>query len=153
MLDQLIDFFRVVIPTNGEKVILSVGAWLGAWLGLAIGGYSQTFYILCGFILADYVTGTTAAFRTGKWKSTDGFNGLFKKMFILLMVIIAHWVDEGMHVNFLREAVMMAYILNEAGSVLENLNRMGYGKLIPEVLKNGLAQIQEQKKERFGNNE
>lgn len=150
MLDQTIDFFKIVVPTYGERLILGVGAVIGTYVGIAVGGFDSAFLILCGFILGDFVTGTIAAFKAGSWNSKKGYQGLFKKVFILVIVAIGNALDISLEINFIREACVMAYILNEAGSILENIDRMGFGDVIPPFLKNGLEQIRKQKQSQYG---
>lgn len=150
MFEQSINFFKVVVPTYGERLVLGVGAVIGTYLGLAVGGFDSAFLILCGFILGDFITGTIAAFKAGEWSSRKGYRGLFKKVFILVIVAIGNALDVSLELNFLREACVMAYILNEAGSILENIDRMGFGDVIPPFLRNGLEQIRNQKQAQYG---
>jgi phage-related holin len=37
--------------------------------------------------------------------------------------------------------VIIAYLINESGSILENIENLGYGSIIPEVLRKGLKAI------------
>lgn len=149
MLDQLVNFLRVVIPTQAERVLLAIGATMGGWIGLGLGGFDESIKILSVFILADIVTGVSAAWKRGKWSSTVMYRGLFKKAFTYAIVMIANGVDNALHVDFMREACIMAYSVNEAGSILENLDRMGYGNLIPPFLRKGIEQLKEQKKVQY----
>ena len=149
MLDQMMTYVRMVIPTQIERILLSIGASIGGLLSVGLGRFDSAIQILSAFILADIITGIYAAWKDAKWESTIMYKGLFKKAFIYVIVVIANGVDNGLHLDFMREACIMAYIVNEAGSVLENIDRMGYGNMIPPFLKKGLAQIREQKKAQY----
>ena len=46
----------------------------------------------------------------------------------------------------LRNAAIAAYCVNEAGSILENLGRLGYTGLIPVKIKNAIKAINEEGK-------
>lgn len=47
----------------------------------------------------------------------------------------------GTHV--LRQMAICAYALNEAGSIIENIDRSGWGEHIPAFIRNALARLQE----------
>lgn len=149
MIDQILTFLRVVVPTQIERILLAIGATIGGWIALGLGGFDDAIKILSAFVLTDIITGACAAWKQGKWNSRAMYRGLFKKAFIYVIVMIANGVDNGLHLNFMREACVMAYIVNEAGSVLENLDRMGYGHLIPAFLRRGIEQLKEQKKAQY----
>ena len=54
------------------------------------------------------------------------------------MISISHGVDVSLNVDFVRTACIFAYLANEVGSILENIERLGYGDIIPAVLRNAL---------------
>lgn len=90
------------------------------------------------FCVIDYTTGTLSAFKCREWSSAVGSHGIIKKVIMFLFVILAHGIDEVAHIEYIRQAVIIAYIINESGSILENIERMGYGKAIPPILRNSL---------------
>ena len=47
------------------------------------------------------------------------------------MVVIANGVDQSTGINYIRQAVIIAYLINESGSILENIENLGYGSIIP----------------------
>ena len=81
------------------------------WL---VGGIDISLTWLFVFCVIDYITGTCSAFRQGQW------------------------TDEVCHIDYIRQAVIIAYIINESGSILENIEALGYGKVIPPILRHGL---------------
>lgn len=144
------EFLRLVIPTAMERVILSIGAMIGTWFSLGVGGIDTSFTVLCLFMLADIVTGVIAAIRSGEGLSSKkGMIGLCKKALIIFIVMMCEGVDQGLHVNFMRDACVIAYILNEALSNIENIERAGFGNVIPPFIKRALAQLREQKKQQY----
>lgn len=90
------------------------------------------------FCVIDYTTGTLSAFKCREWSSAVGSHGIIKKVIMFLFVVLAHGIDEVCHIEYIRQAVIIAYIINESGSILENIERMGYGKVIPPILRNSL---------------
>ena len=105
------------------------------WL---VGGIDISLTWLFVFCVIDYITGTLSAFRQGQWTSKVGGKGIVKKLLIFLFVVLAHGLDEVCHIDYVRQAVIIAYIINESGSILENIETLGYGKVIPPVLRHGL---------------
>ena len=57
------------------------------------------------------------------------------------MVVIANGIDQSTGINYIRQAVIIAYLINESGSILENIENLGYGSIIPAVLRKGLKAI------------
>lgn len=105
------------------------------WLA---GGIDISLTWLFVFCVIDYITGTWSAFRQGQWTSKVGGKGIVKKLLIFLFVVLAHGIDEVCHIDYIRQAVIIAYIINESGSILENIETLGYGKVIPPILRHGL---------------
>lgn len=150
MLDSLFLYLRVIIPTSMERIVLSIGAMFGMWFSLGVGGIDESFIVLCLFMLADIITGVIAAIRTGEGLSSKkGAIGLLKKALIVFIVMMCNGVDHGLQVNFMRDACIIAYILNEALSNIENIERAGFGGVIPPFIKRALAQLRAQKKQQF----
>ena len=112
---------------------ISISAIL--WL---VGGIDISLTWLFIFCVIDYITGTCSAFRQGQWTSKVGGKGIVKKLLIFLFVVLAHGIDEVCHIDYIRQAVIIAYIINESGSILENIEALGYGKVIPPILRHGL---------------
>ena len=112
---------------------ISISAIL--WL---VGGIDISLTWLFVFCVIDYITGTCSAFRQGQWTSKVGGKGIVKKLLIFLFVVLAHGIDEVCHIDYIRQAVIIAYIINESGSILENIETLGYGKVIPPILRHGL---------------
>lgn len=98
------------------------------------GGWSGALSTLILFMILDYVTGVIVAGIFHKSNKTDsgslssiaGFKGLFKKLAILIAVVVANHIDGIMGLNsVLLNAVIYGFIANEGLSILENLGAMG----------------------------
>ena len=74
--------------------------------------------------------------ENGRLESRAGWKGLCRKGMTLLFVLIAVRLDLLMGTNYLRDAVCIAFIANEALSILENAGLMGMP--IPEVLRQAI---------------
>ena len=106
-----------------------------------LGGVDIPLIWLFIFVVIDYVSGSRYAIKSGNWSSSVGGKGIIKKIIIFLMVVIANGIDQSTGINYIRQAVIIAYLINESGSILENIENLGYGSIIPAVLRNGLKAI------------
>lgn len=106
-----------------------------------LGGVDIPLIWLFIFVVIDYLSGSWHAIKSGNWSSSVGGKGIIKKIIIFLMVVIANGVDQSTGINYIRQAVIIAYLINESGSILENIENLGYGSIIPSVLRNGLKAI------------
>ena len=96
------------------------------------------------FMAIDYITGLVVAGVFKKSKKTDtgalqsgaGFKGLCRKGMTLFIVLIATRLDLVVGSNFIRNAVVIGYIANEAISIVENAGLMGLpvGKVVTNAI-------------------
>ena len=106
-----------------------------------LGGVDIPLIWLFVFVAIDYLSGSWYAIKSGNWSSNVGGKGIIKKIIIFLMVVIANGIDQSTGINYIRQAVIIAYLINESGSILENIENLGYGSVIPSVLRKGLKAI------------
>ena len=95
-------------------------------------------YALLAFITIDYITGVAVAIKQKKLSSEVGFWGLVRKVCIIALVGVAHFVDVYvMHTgDIFRTAIALYYIGNEGVSLLENMGNLGVplSKKLKDVL-------------------
>lgn len=144
--DNIIDFLVQLKPVGSEAQLLSIGALLGFLFSVAVGGMDRMIYALIALCTVDYCTGMINAFKTGAWDSSVGFRGILKKFIIFAVVALCNCIDTAMAMHTLRQMAIGAYALNEAGSILENVDHMGYGKCIPEFIRSALARLNDKSK-------
>ena len=106
-----------------------------------LGGVDVPLIWLFIFVVIDYLSGSWYVIKSGNWSSSVGGKGIIKKIIIFLMVVIANGIDQSTGINYIRQAVIIAYLINESGSILENIENLGYGSIIPSVLRKGLKAI------------
>ena len=119
------------------------GAFGGVILEI-FGAWSLALTVLCICMAIDYSTGLVVAgiFKaspksaSGGLDSNIGWRGLFRKVATLVIVLVAHFVDVLLGTNYIRDAVVIAFTINEILSILENCGLMGVP--IPAVLLNGI---------------
>ena len=145
--DSIIDFLLQLKPTEAEQYLMSIGAVIGLVFSVSIGGMDSMIYALIALSIVDYITGMFTAFKTGQWDSSTGFRGILKKFVIFAVVALCNTIDTAMNINILRQMAICAYALNEAGSIIENIDRASYGQYIPDVIRNALARLSKQAEE------
>ena len=142
IIDDCIEFIKNIVPTGAEQYLMTIGAAIGLGISIAVGGMDKMIYALIALMILDYATGIIAACHTGQWDSSTGFVGLAKKAVILGVVALCNAVDTAMDTHTLRQMAICAYALNEAGSIVENIDRAGWGEHIPAFIRNALARLQ-----------
>ena len=116
-----------------KNTVITTIAIIGSGFANALGGFDVALQVLVGFMAVDYVTGLVVAgvfkksgkSENGALESRAGWKGLCRKMMTLAMVYIATQLDRLTGTNFIRDAIIIGYIANEALSILENAGLMG----------------------------
>ena len=118
-------------------------AAIGGFCGTLWGALDGVMMALIAFIVIDYITGLMVAIVNKTLNSSVGFKGLAKKVFILLLVLIANILD--VHImggsGVIRGVVIAFYLANEGISILENAGKLGVP--YPEKLREVLEQLKE----------
>lgn len=117
----------------------------GAVAGLfsyVFGGLDMLLTALLICIVIDYVTGVLAAIYEKRLNSETGFQGILKKVVILLIVAVAYTVGHAVGADSVRDLVIGFYIANEGISILENAGRMQVP--VAKQLASVLEQLKEQ---------
>jgi toxin secretion/phage lysis holin len=127
-----------------KNTLISALGITGSFIASAFGGWTEALTTLLIFMAVDYITGLVCAGVFHKSKKTESgaleskasFKGLCRKGVILLIVIVAHRVDLAIGSSYVRDAVCIAFIVNEAISVIENAGLMGVP--IPKAITNAI---------------
>jgi toxin secretion/phage lysis holin len=109
-------------------IVKLVVAGCGSCISYLFGGWSQLLQALLFFVIADYITGMIAGGIEGKLSSSIGMKGIAKKVFIFLIVAIAHLIDKTLgdsNIFRIRDAAIYFYLANELLSIIENAGRAG----------------------------
>ena len=132
--------------TQVELRIMALFSAIGAAFSFLVGGVDKLISALLVFVVLDYVTGLIAAWKTATLDSKKGFDGIKRKIVMLMIVIMAHWIDACLFgISTCRSMVIFAYMGNEGLSILENLDRIGYSEYIPSLVREKLAQLRTEK--------
>lgn len=106
---------------------------VGGFFTALLGGWDTSLMVLCIFMGVDYLTGLLCAgvfhkspkSKTGALESKASFKGLVRKGVVLLIVLVAHYLDLVLGISYVRDAVCIAFIVSEAISITENAGLMG----------------------------
>lgn len=113
-------------------VCTAIGAVGGLIAGL-FGGWDEGLMTLVIFMAIDYVSGLVVAgvfhnsrkTETGTLESKAGWKGLCRKCMTLLFVLVAYRLDLMIGSDYIRDAVIIGFVANEAISIIENAGLMG----------------------------
>ncbi len=127
---------------------LSIVGAVGAFISSLFGGWDAALTTLVIFMAIDYIAGLIVAgvfhnsgkSENGALESRAGWKGLCRKGMTLLIVLVAVRLDLAIGTHFIKDAVVIAYIVNEALSIIENAGLMGLP--IPSAVKKAIDVLQ-----------
>ena len=134
--------------TQTKAAVMGGAGLIGAVISELFGGWDAAIMTLMLFMALDYVSGLVVAgvFQksdktpSGRLDSTACWRGLLKKGMTLVIVLVAVRLDLVLGTSFVRDAVVIAYIVNETISIIENAGRMGLP--VPETIMKAIEQLQ-----------
>ena len=130
-----------------EKICTTVGL-VGSFIASLFGGWDTGLSTLMIFMALDYFSGLVVAgifhkstkTESGTLESRAGFKGLCRKAATLGFVLIAYRLDLVIGTNYIRDAVIIAFIANELISLVENAGLMGVP--MPEAITKAIDILQ-----------
>lgn len=113
---------------------------IGSAFASFFGGWDAALTTLLIFMGIDYLTGLIVAgvfhrsqkTKSGSLESRAGWKGLCRKGVTLLIVLVACRLDLLTGSTFIRDAVVIAFVVNETLSIIENAGLMGVP--IPSII-------------------
>ncbi len=122
-------------------------------IAYALGGWDTSVITLLIFMGIDFITGLIVGgvfhksnkTNSGALQSRAGWKGLCKKCVTILLVVVASMLDVLLGSNYVRDAVCIAFILNETLSIIENAGLMGVP--IPKVIKKAIDVLEAKENE------
>lgn len=121
---------------------------IGSAVAAFFGGWDAGLATLMIFMALDYVSGLIVAgvfhksnkTDTGSLESKAGWKGLCRKCMTLLFVLVAYRIDLVIGTDYIRDAVIIAFIANELISLVENAGLMGLP--MPKVITKAIDILQ-----------
>ena len=122
--------------------LLATLGWLFIYL---LGGWDIALQCLLLAIVFDYISGMIKAYHTKTLSSKVGFQGILKKVGVLLIVMLGVLIDRVTgDTGAVRTLVIYYFVANEGLSVLENLGQAGVP--IPDAIKKALKVLKKESK-------
>lgn len=138
-------------PKGLDKSLpVSMGAgFLFSVLGNLFGDMNVGMVTLIACMTFDYITGVMIALiwkksnksENGGLSSKTGWKGLCRKFVIFVFVLIANRLDIIFETDYIRNAVIIGFIINEIISLVENAGIMGVP--LPKALVNAVDMLKE----------
>lgn len=133
--------------------IIGIVGLIGSVAAHFFGGWNMALQTLIIFMGIDYLTGLLVAgvfhksekSDTGALESRAGWKGLCRKGMTLLIVLVATQLDKVAGTDVIRNAVIIAYVVNETISIIENAGLMGLP--IPSIIRKALDLLSKQAEE------
>lgn len=134
---------------RNQQIIAALVGVIGGMFTTLFGGWSAGMTTLIIFMSIDYIAGLTVAAvfkkseksESGALESRAGWRGLAKKTMTLLFVLIAYRLDLLMNTDYIRDAAVIAFCVNELISIVENAGLMGIP--LPHVITRALDVLRE----------
>lgn len=134
-----------------EAICTGLGI-VGSLIAGLFGSWDTSIRALLIFMAVDYLMGLACAgiFRkspktaSGGLQSKAGWKGLCRKVATLALVIVAAQLDAVLQTSYIRDAVCIAFMVNELISMIENVGLMGVN--FPEPLKRAIDLLQKKEK-------
>lgn len=127
-----------------KHTICTIFGMIGSAIAGCFGGWDAGITTLLIFMALDYISGfvVAAVFKvspksnTGALESRAGWKGICRKCMTLIFVLVAHRLDLVIGTNYIRDAVVIAFIANETISLVENAGLMGLP--VPKIVTNAI---------------
>ena len=134
--------------TETKAAVMTGAGVIGGMISQAFGGWDAALITLLIFMAIDYISGLIVAgvfqasdkSETGALNSAACWQGLLKKGMTLVIVLVAARLDVVLGTVFVRDAVVIAYVVNETISIIENAGLMGLP--VPDVIMSAIEQLQ-----------
>ena len=146
-MNEIVDVLRQMLPVRKEAAWGTMTGAAGVVSEYFFGVWNAALEALVWAMVIDYVSGVLAAYVNPNLalNSQRGFRGICKKIMILLLVCLAHFMDSATGQAVICTAVIWFFLGNEGLSIVENAAKMGLP--VPEKLKAALEQLASEKKD------
>lgn len=138
---------------NVKAAILAAMGTVGSVVvNVFFGGWTEDLMTLLIMMAIDFIMGLMIAAvwkksgksKTGTLNSVSAWKGLCRKGCSLAIVAVAYRLDVTLGTSYIKTGVIIAFIANEALSIVENYGIMG-GPM-PDVLKRAIEVLQNKSK-------
>lgn len=129
---------------NGKAVVAVCWTSWVAFITWLIGGFDLLIISLVVLMVLDYISGVLAGYREGNLNSKKAYDGIHKKVMVLLLIAVGNIVSLLFNEPAIRNVVAMFYCSIEVLSIIENAGKLGIP--IPDRLRKALEQCRDAEK-------
>ena len=137
-----------------KNIICAILGIIGSFVASVFGGWSAALSTLLIFMAIDYISGLIVAgvFHTspksdnGTLESRAGWKGLIRKCMTLLAVLIGARLDILLGTAYIKDALVIAFCVNELLSIIENWGLMGLP--MPKVMSDAVELLKAKSEEK-----
>ena len=137
-----------------KNIICAIFGIIGGIVASAFGGWSAALTTLLIFMGIDYVSGLIVAgvfhaspkSENGALESRAGWKGLIRKCMTLLAVLIGARLDILLGTAYIKDAMVIAFCVNELLSIIENWGLMGLP--MPKVMSDAVELLKAKSEEK-----
>ena len=137
-----------------KNIICAIFGIVGSFVASVFGGWSAALSTLLIFMAIDYMSGLIVAgvFHTspksdnGTLESRAGWKGLIRKCMTLLAVLIGARLDILLGTAYIKDALVIAFCVNELLSIIENWGLMGLP--MPKVMSDAVELLKAKSEEK-----
>lgn len=148
----MINTITTLLPQGAERTFVYIGGAIGGAFSFAFGDVGPLLLWLTVFTVTDFVLGTAVAIKLGQWSSHKNFLGVLKKALMFVIVALSHGMDTVfepiIHFQIFQSIAICAYCAGEFGSLIETLERGGFGSVVPPVLRRIVKTVNERLEEK-----
>lgn len=127
-----------------KNIICAAAGIVGGCITSVFGGWNGAMATLLIFMGLDYIMGLIAAAvfhvspksESGRLESRAGWKGLVRKGVTLAIVLASYRLDMLLNTSYIKDAVIIAFCVNELISIIENAGIMGVP--VPTVILNAV---------------
>lgn len=136
-----------------SNILCAIVGAIGGAVAHFFGEYDMIFEALIVLMVCDYLSGLIVAgvfkrsnkTKNGGLNSKAGFKGLCRKIMTLVFVVVAHYIDVVLGIDYVRNAVIIGFCANECLSIVENAGIMGLP--LPAAVINGVELLKAKSEE------
>ena len=133
--------------------VMTIIGVVGCAVSALFGGWDSSLQALLLFMVIDYLMGLVVAgvfkkskkTKSGALSSKKCWEGLARKGGTLAVVLVGAQLDKVVGIDYVRDGVCIAFIANEAISIIENAGLMGVP--IPAVITKAIDMLKRKEEE------
>ena len=123
------DVKKIFLEYPEVKAIFGLMALSLSWI---FNGEYEALIAIYALVTIDFVTGTYYSLKNKTWNSRRSISGVGKLGRYLIYMLVARLVDKVVPLPFASPLMDTYIVITEAGSILENFQKLGYP--VPTIL-------------------